>query len=131
MSNEQGMQMPDPGAWCHIEIAADDVAKIQAFYGNCFGWTFQHIPEMEYTIYQTGKGGIGGGIMKRKEEMPRQHMNFVNVTDLDASAAKVAAEGGRVVKERTEVPGAGSFVIALDPEGNAFGLWQGAEGSCG
>ncbi len=130
MSDGQGTPMPAPGAWCHIEIAADDVAKVREFYGNCFGWTFQHVPEMDYTLYQTGRGGIGGGIMKRKPEMPRQHMNFVSVADLDASAAKVAKEGGRIVVPRQEVPGAGSFGICSDPEGNAFGMWEGA-GSVG
>jgi predicted enzyme related to lactoylglutathione lyase len=121
-------QQPAPatGAISHVEITGDDVARLQTFYGNCFGWTFQYIPEMDYTLFQSGQGGIGGGLMKRKPEMLRQHVNFLNVLDLDASLGKVMAEGGKVLKGRTEVPGAGVFAIIADPDGNGFGLWQSA-----
>jgi len=30
------------------------------------------------------------------------------------------------VKEKTEVPGAGWFALASDPDGNVIGLWKSA-----
>ena len=34
--------------------------------------------------------------------------------------------GGKQVKEKTEVPGAGWFALATDPERNLIGLWKSA-----
>ena len=122
---EPAGERPPYGTWCHVEIGADDVARAKKFYGDCFGWTFRDIPEMEYALYETGEGGIGGGMMKRNENMPRQMVNYAFVEDVEASAKRVEECGGAVVMEKTEVPGAGWFSVVSDPEGNVFGIWQG------
>jgi len=119
-------QKPEPGAWCHIEIAVDDTERAKKFYGECFGWKFTDVPQMGgYVLYESARGGIGGGIMKRPPEMPQQMVSYVLVDDVDAATERVKNQGGKVLKERTEVPQAGWFAVVSDPDGNAFGLWQG------
>jgi predicted enzyme related to lactoylglutathione lyase len=49
---------------------------------------------------------------------------YVLVDDLKAAADEVRRLGGKVMKDVTEVPGAGSFVIITDPTGGMLGLWQ-------
>lgn len=118
------MQQLPFGAWCHIEIAAQDVDRARKFYTDCFGWTFQDVPGIAYHLYSTGEGGIGGGLMKAVPDFPDHMVNYVYVEDLDAATKRVEDHGGEVVKPRTEVPQAGWFALVHDPEGNLFGLWQ-------
>lgn len=120
--------IPATGTWCHIEIPSTDPDRAKAFYSELFGWTFQDMPMPEgtYTVYMTREGAVGGGIWNPPEGMPRQTVNYVAVDDLAASVAGVKANGGQVYLERQDVPGMGSFSIVADPDGNCFGLWQGA-----
>jgi predicted enzyme related to lactoylglutathione lyase len=115
------------GAWCHIEIPSASVDAAKKFYGGMFGWKFTDVPEMKYTLYNSGDGEIGGGFFNPPEGTPRMITNYIIVTDLEDSAKKVPDLGGRVVSERMEVPGMGWFRIVSDPEGNSIGLWQAAQ----
>ena len=112
------------GAWCHIEIPAASVEAAKRFYGGLFGWKFSESPAMKYTLFNTGEGEIGGGLFTPPPGTPRQITGYVTVGDLEASAKKVRALGGRVATDRMEVPGFGCFRIVADPDGNSFGLWQ-------
>lgn len=112
------------GAWCHIEIPTASIEAAKRFYGGVFGWTFTYVPEMKYTLYSAGEGEIAGGLFDPPPGTPRHITNYINVTDLEASAGKVAELGGRIVTDRMEVPGHGFFRVVLDPDGNALSLWQ-------
>jgi hypothetical protein len=112
------------GAWCHIEIPTTSAEVSQKFYGGVFGWKFTPMPEMKYTIYNPGEGEIGGGLWDPPAGTPRHITNYINVTDLQVAAKKVAACGGRVITDRMEVPGHGSFRMISDPDGNVLALWQ-------
>jgi predicted enzyme related to lactoylglutathione lyase len=118
------MQQPPFGAWCHVEIAAQDVDRAKKFYSECFGWTFQDMPQLAYHFYSTGEGAIGGGLMKAAPEFPDHMVNYVLVEDMDAATQRVENHGGEVIKPRTEVPQAGWFALVHDTEGNLFGLWE-------
>jgi hypothetical protein len=112
------------GGWCHIEIPTSKRDEAQKFYGGVFGWTFTHIPEMNYTIYSAGEGEVGGGLFDPPAGVPRMITNYINVTDLDASAKKVAECGGKVLGERIEVGSHGWMRMISDPDGNVLSLWQ-------
>ncbi len=118
------MTEPQDGAWCHIEIAADDVEKAKNFYGECFGWKFTDIPDLNYHIYTTREGHIGGGLVKKPEGFPNQMLNYVYVEDIDAASERVKNNGGRIVQPKGEVSETGWYTVVADPEGNVFGLWQ-------
>jgi predicted enzyme related to lactoylglutathione lyase len=51
-------------------------------------------------------------------------MAYVLVDDLKAATAKAKSLGATVMKDATEVPGAGSFSIITDPTGAVLGLWE-------
>ncbi len=121
---------PAVGAWCHIEIPVSDTGKGKAFYEACFGWKFTHVEGMDYPMFDSGEGGIGGGLMKRPEGAPQQMVAYLNVDDVEAYTERVTSNGGKLIMGKTEVPGAGWFTIVTDPDGNAFGLWQSMAGKC-
>ncbi|HBO42929.1 MAG TPA: glyoxalase [Planctomycetaceae bacterium] len=115
----------------HFEIPADDLARAKKFYQNLFDWKMEAYAggdgEDEYLVVSTtdgeGKEGMGGGMMARHS--PQQTtINYIGVPSLDEYVAKVESLGGRIIMEKTLVPGHGHFVHCLDTEGNAFGLWQ-------
>lgn len=120
----------------HFEIPADDVARAKEFYRSVFDWQMQDMPEMNYTIVRTTEvdeatqmpttaGAINGGLMSRSAEAPAPVLT-IDVESVDQALKQVEAAGGRVVRERTEIPGMGAFAYFTDPEGNTLGLWENA-----
>lgn len=113
-----------PGSWCHVEIPTVSRENAKKFYGRVFGWTFQDSPEMNYTIFSTGEGEIGGGFWNPPPDVPRVITNYITVDDIDAKIAQVQEHGGKVAKAKMSVGNFGSFALIADPDGNIFGLWQ-------
>lgn len=119
----------------HFEIPADDVARAKEFYSAVFDWQLQDMPDMDYTIVQTTEvdqnqmpttpGSINGGLMRRSQDTPAPVLT-VDVESIDQALKQVQAAGGRVVRERTEIPGMGAYAYFTDPEGNTLGLWENA-----
>ena len=111
----------------HIELATTDVAKAKSFYGKLFDWQLEDMPMGDgatYTMVRVGDG-TGGGIMKNPMPgAPSIWLAYTLVDDLKAATAKAKSLGATVMKDVTEVPGAGSFSIIVDPTGAPLGLWQ-------
>ena len=117
----------------HFEIPANDVEKLRAFYSGVFGWEIEKLPgPMEYysivTVPVDKKGmperpGVNGGMLKK--QMPEHKpVNYFSVESVDAFLKKIVALGGQVVVPKTEILGVGWFALAVDPEGNQFGLLE-------
>jgi predicted enzyme related to lactoylglutathione lyase len=117
----------------HFEIPANDVEKIRSFYFDLFGWKINKLSGYtEYynieTVPMDEKGnllrpGVNGGLYKR--DMPQQQaLNYVYVESVEEYSKKVESLGGKIVVPKTEIPKMGWFAVALDPEGNVFGLFE-------
>jgi predicted enzyme related to lactoylglutathione lyase len=120
----------------HFEIPTDDLDRAKGFYGSVFGWHLQTMQEMPYTIVMTTPvdeqtqmptepGAINGGMMERTADAPSPVLT-VGVDSVDESMKKVEAEGGTIVRPKTEVPGMGAFAYFKDTEGNVLGVWESA-----
>jgi hypothetical protein len=115
----------------HFEIPAEDIEKLSSFYTKLLGWKFAKAsmpPEAPpYWLITTKPKqkdpGINGGMFKRMDSTQRT-INYVMVTGIDQYAKKLEELGGKVVMPKQQVPQVGYFVVAMDPEGNAFGLWE-------
>jgi predicted enzyme related to lactoylglutathione lyase len=110
----------------HFELAADDVEKMSNFYRGVFDWKIERAPgDMEYWMIDTGEseGGPNGGMMRKT--MPSSgFLDYFAVESVDDFSKKVISGGGEIVMNKTAVPTMGWFVICIDPEGNAFALWE-------
>jgi predicted enzyme related to lactoylglutathione lyase len=102
-----------------FEIPADEPKKLISFYGAVFGWHFSGGGD----YWRVEGAGLGGGLLK-KVGPTQSPINYVRVGSLDEHCAKVEGKGGRIVHPRQPVAGLGWYAIAVDPEGNPFGLWQ-------
>ncbi len=111
----------------HFEIPADQPESLAKFYTTLFGWQIEKMPNtsFDYWLCRTGDGpGIDGAIMKRMD--PRQTVtNYTDVEQIDASLEKALSLGATITVPKSPVPGMGWFAMALDPQGNPFGFWQG------
>jgi hypothetical protein len=111
----------------HVELATTDVAKAKSFYQSLFDWTLKDEDMgggMTYTMIGVGEG-TGGGMMKHPmPEHGSQWLPYVHVENIAAATAKAKSLGATIVKDVTEVPGAGSLSIITDPTGAVLGLWQ-------
>jgi predicted enzyme related to lactoylglutathione lyase len=113
------------GDWCHIELPAHDRERAKRFYGEIFGWTFQDVPEMDYTLYQTPGNNSGGGFFTPSERMPEKVINYITVNDIAVTSKKIEEFGGKVIGEPVDVQGHGKMQYLLDSEGTLIALWQG------
>ena len=115
----------------HIELMSNDVGKAKTFYGKLFDWQLDDMPmggDMVYTMIKVGEG-TGGGMMKNPiPGAPSAWMAYALVDDVRAATAKAKSLGGTVMKDVTEVMGAGTFSVITDPTGAVLGLWEPKKG---
>jgi uncharacterized protein len=110
----------------HVELSTTDVAKAKAFYGKLFDWSLEDVPvgDSTYTMIKVGQG-TGGGLMKHPVAgAPSAWLAYVQVDDIDAATKKAKSLGANVMKDVTEVMGAGWLSVIVDPTGAALGLWK-------
>ena len=123
------------GGVVHFEIPADDDNRAREFNSSAYGWGFEVMPEMNYSLAMTtpmdeqGRpavpGSINGGLFKREEGITTSVVT-ADVDDIDAALEKITALGGSTYREKMEVPGMGWNAYFKDSEGNIVGLWQNA-----
>ena len=117
------------GTPCWIDYGAADLAAAKAFYSELLGWTYTG-GEPEYGGYLTcevsGRPAAGMAPQMDPADPPRWTTYFAT-DDADAAAARISEAGGTVLVEPMDVGPMGRMAIAHDPQGNVFGLWQGAE----
>ena len=111
----------------HVELAATDLDKAKSFYKSLFAWRLNDMDMgggMNYTMIEVGEG-TGGGMMQHPvANMPSMWLAYVAVDNLAAATQKAKSLGATIMRDITEVPGAGSFSIIVDPTGAMLGLWE-------
>ena len=118
------------GTPCWVDYGAADLEAAKSFYADLFGWDFTESSGEEYGGYINsmidGRLVAGMGPLMGDGDSPSWTTYFAT-DDAAAFADKIKDAGGTVVMEPMEVAPFGTMVIALDPQGNSFGLWQSAE----
>lgn len=111
----------------HFDVPADDTRRAVKFYGDVFGWKAEKwAGPMDYWMVTTGpesKPGIDGGISKRQQPSDQAY-NTIGVPSVLEFAEKVKAAGGKIVRPKMPIPGVGWLAMAVDTEGNVFGLFE-------
>lgn len=113
----------------HFDISADDPERAKRFYEAIFGWKigpivgFADYYEVE-TADLRGIKGIGGGITKRKHPQQTCIVNFIGVSSIDETIAKLNSIGGKVIQSKQAIAGYGYIAVCADTENNLFGLFQ-------
>jgi uncharacterized protein len=108
----------------HVEIPAVNVEGAGRFYHDLFGWKIQPMPEMNYTMWEAGEGDEYGGFPQVSDDNPAgQVLVYIASDDIDADLKQVEKLGGKVLHQKTEIPGTGWFGIFQDPTGNVLAVY--------
>ena len=124
------MSNADPrGKFVWHELSTPDAAGAGAFYPRVLAWKSQPWErDPSYTIW-VGKSGPVGGMMTMPEgaTAPPRWLMYVGVADVAASVSAAKALGARVLKDTSEIPGAGTYAVLADPQGAEFAVYKSAE----
>lgn len=116
---------PD-GTPCWADVMVDDLDSARLFYEGLFGWTVQ-TGEAEYGGYSVclkRDHQLGAITPKMSPDQPSVWTTYLASSDVEAAAAKVVANGGRLIAEPMVIGDFGSMAVAADPTGAVFAIWQ-------
>lgn len=120
----------EPGVPCWIDLTAPDQQAALDFYRDLFGWQGAVGPD-EFGGYSTCtmRGKPAAGIMKSmsmgdKPPPPPSWTTYFCSADAEATQAAVTANGGTVIVPISDVGNLGRMLLATDPQGAVFGVWQ-------
>jgi uncharacterized protein len=118
------------------ELLTNDKAATLPFYEKVMGWKVPPSPPgvpHGYQMIDTGSGGGGfaGGTMQLTDEMRKNGARpcwlfYIGVEDVDATANKVEAAGGKLLMKPFDIPGAGRAAMIADPQGIPFYIMRGS-----
>src|SRR2546427_3158128 len=92
-----------PGSIVHVELHSADPAKSKAFYGEVFGWKFEEMPEMNYTMWRAGEEA-GGGVMQRMEGRPPPGPDYILAGGGEGTPPPIKKAGGVVFPPKEGIP---------------------------
>ena len=107
----------------HVELHSADPSKSKAFYGQVFGWKFEEVPDMNYTMWKAANAPAGG-LMKTIEGRPPQVLNYLLSNDIDATVNRITGAGGMIIQPKMEIPGMGWWAMFQEPGGTMMAVYQ-------
>lgn len=116
----------DPGAFCITQLNAQDPTSARSFYEQLFEWRFEQVspdPDSYWSIY-VGES-LNAGMMQSQSPTPDYWLTYFTTPDsLDDALSRIGEGGGTIAVPPTAVP-SGRFLVAQDPQGGYFGLFEG------
>jgi len=108
----------------HVEFHVKEPKKLEAFYGGLFGWKFQEVPGMNYSLFQAPSGPGGGVGTLQPGNWPSGIINYILVDSVEKYEGRIKKAGGKIISPKMEVPGQGWFAVFEDPSGTRMALWE-------
>lgn len=116
-----------PGVPCLVSLMVHGMATTQEFYGELFGWEFQPGPRQLGPYARAlldGHEVAGIGQLPPDRHLPIAWTPYFASDDVNHTAESVRHCGGTVGVGPLDAGEAGRLVIASDPTGAVFGVWQ-------
>jgi hypothetical protein len=116
----------NPIGW--FEIYVQDLPRAKRFYETVLGVTLNKLPSpiIEMWAFPQNFTSYGSsGALVRAEGIAsggNSTLVYFHSEDCAVEAGRVAAAGGRLLKERFSIGEFGFIALAFDTEGNLFGL---------
>ncbi len=113
----------------HIELSAENHQEMAKWYAEVFGWTYEDFSDMNYSVFNSGEGSLGGGFNPISDEAPAGTVvPYIQCDDINKMVAKIEANGGKTVLPPMPVPTVGQIAQFTDPSGNLMAVIQPEEG---
>lgn len=121
---------PNPVVW--FEIYVQDMPRAKRFYETVLGTKLEPLQDpggesemMAFPMSEGGGGAGAAGALVRMAGVPSGGggtMVYFGCADCATEAGRVAAAGGRVERPKFQIGPHGFIALAVDTEGNMFGL---------
>ena len=119
------------GYFCWYDLNTTDIGAAAEFYKAVLGWKIgpwgDEPGKMPYAHVETAQGQMAGMtlLQERAKAMgaPPHWMGYVAVDDVDATAAKAVALGGKL-HVAMDIPNTGRIAVLADPQGAHFALYK-------
>lgn len=117
------------GVPCWVDLTVTDVPAAQAFYSAVLGWTFAETPDEfgGYVIAQVGGAAAAAIGPTPQPGLPPSWTLYLASNDADATAGLITDAGGTMLLPPGDVGPLGRLLVAADPTGAVFGVWQAQE----
>jgi len=117
-----------PSSFCWNELATADLDEAKAFYGPLFEWELPAMPGEAPvpTAMIQNQGRENGHMLQMNEQwqgIPPHWQVYFAVENADATSARVAQTGGKLLVPPTDIP-PGRFSVCSDPQGAVFTVIQ-------
>lgn len=116
-----------PGTPAWVDLMTSDPEGARRFYGELLGWEFEVGPPESghYTMARVrGLDVAGLGGEPAPAGMPTAWTIYFATDDLEGAAKQITDAGGTVTMGPMDVMEEGRLLVAADPTGAIFGLWQ-------
>jgi uncharacterized protein len=116
-----------PGTPSWVDLSTTDLQDALRFYGGLFGWEFEDAGEEAGHYHQAlVRGQRVAGISPLQPGAPpvTAWMTYLCGSDAGVHAAAIKDAGGTVMLDPMDVLGLGRMVVAQDPAGALFGIWE-------
>jgi predicted enzyme related to lactoylglutathione lyase len=122
-----------PGKFTWFELATEDPAGAQAFYGAVFGWRFKPIEGAlpSYALILSGDAKVGGMFRHARPQgasVGARWIGMMSLPDPAAAARYVQQQGGKILAAPSQLPGRGDYAVFRDPQGAVFAVLRASEG---
>jgi predicted enzyme related to lactoylglutathione lyase len=117
-----------PGALSLNQLNTSDVEGASRFYSALFGWDIEQVVPGPQPYWGIRNGGnLNGGIMAMGPEIraPAHWLPYFTTEDLEGAAEMIGRGGGAVVVPPMAAGPEGRILVARDPQGAFFALWEG------
>lgn len=115
---------PSVGEFCWETLSTKDVARAQQFYTKVFGWKAgQGVNMPTFGVGDRMEDQVAD-VQLAQGPVPPNWLTYVVVQNADASAARAAELGGKVMMPGMDIPTIGRIAVITDDQGAALGLFQ-------
>ncbi len=115
------------GAPCWVTLLSRELPAAQAFYGDVLGWSYRPagLGDDFCVALADGMPVAGIGALASSLQVAVSWTPYFAVADVDAAAARIRERGATVAVGPLAFH-SGRAALATDPDGAAFGIWEGA-----
>ena len=118
----------DPGCLTLNQLNTHDPEHAAEFYRDLFGWEISQVVDEPPYWGINNNGALNGGMMRMPNDAqvaPSHWLVYFVAEDLDVAADRIGELGGTVMVPPMGVPPEGRILVARDPQGAAFALFEG------
>ena len=116
----------NPVGW--FEIYVNDMSRAKKFYESMLKVSLEKLPVPDFEIWQfpmtSENYGASGALVRMEGFLAGGNSTLVyfSCADCAVEAARVAPAGGKIQREKISIGEYGFIALAIDTEGNMFGL---------